>query len=119
MVGQDGQPSYAGDGMSEGFCNGCTICCKNDAVRLLPGEDVSLYQTTPHEYFPGELMLDHKENRDCVYLGDSGCTIHETKPIMCGEMDCRNLARKYSKKQVKKLNIPMAVWNKGRLLICR
>ena len=43
-------------------CNGCTRCCRNDAVRILPHEDASQWRTVPHDYRPGALMLEHKPN---------------------------------------------------------
>jgi Fe-S-cluster containining protein len=105
-------------------CNGCTLCCHRDAVRLLPADDASKYQTQPHEYMPGQLMLAHKPNGDCIYLGTHGCTIHETKPQMCREMDCRNLANAISWTQARKLQakgaFKMTVWRRGKdLLKCQ
>lgn len=100
-------------------CNGCTLCCHGDAIRLLPDDDPAQYQTVPHEHFPGELMLDHKENGECIYLMSGGCGIHNRKPMMCLEMDCRRIAKTIKKRDLKRYNIPMAVWNKGRLLACR
>lgn len=96
-------------------CNGCTLCCKNDAVRLLPG-DSTKYFVEPHPYMDGEWMLAHKPNRDCIYLGDTGCTIHETRPKMCRQMDCRTIAQKLKPEIALKLGV-MAVWNKGRELL--
>lgn len=100
-------------------CNGCTLCCIGDAIRLLPQDDPAQYQTVPHEHFPGELMLDHKENGECVYLENSGCGIHGSAPTMCQEMDCRNLAKSIKKRDLKRYNLPVRVWNRGRLLACR
>jgi Fe-S-cluster containining protein len=71
-------------------CGSCTLCCQGDAVRLLPEDDASQYQTEPHPYRSGELMLAHAANGDCIYLDrETGCTIHETKPTQCRAMDCR------------------------------
>lgn len=101
-------------------CNGCTICCQGyDAIRLLPGDDPTQYETEPHDRFPGHLMLAHKENGDCVYLGSGGCSIHDRKPKICQEMDCRNIARKLSKDQAKRYNVPLVVWKRGRQMIGR
>jgi Fe-S-cluster containining protein len=63
-------------------CNGCTRCCHNDAVRLLPSDEPSKYQTEQHPYLPGALMIAHAPNGDCVYLGPHGCSIHDTKPFV-------------------------------------
>lgn len=100
-------------------CNGCTICCKGDAIRILPQDDPTQYQTVPHERYPGHLMLAHKLNGDCIYLTEQGCGIHDAKPQMCKELDCRDLARKFTRKQALKLIGSLRVWNKGRQLICR
>lgn len=80
-------------------CNGCTLCCKGDAVRLLPLDDAAQYRTVRHDSIRGALMLDHKPNGDCFYLEATGCSIHETKPFMCKEMDCRLLSQKITRKQ--------------------
>jgi Fe-S-cluster containining protein len=100
-------------------CNGCTLCCLGDAVRILPEDDPGKYQTEPHDHFPGQLMLAHKPDNSCVYLSSGGCSIHEDKPLMCREMDCRRLARQIKRKDLKRYGVPVGVWNKGRLLICR
>lgn len=100
-------------------CNGCTVCCKGDAIRLLPQDDLTQYQTVPHDLFIGQRMLAHKDNGDCVYLATHGCSIHHSKPTMCKEMDCRRLAKTIKKRDLKRYNIPLAVWNRGRHLIHR
>jgi len=96
-------------------CNGCTRCCHQDAVRILPGEDASQWRTVPHDRWPSQRMLAHKANGDCVYLGNQGCTIHQTKPQMCKEMDCRLIAQRVSFTQARKLGV-MGVWRRGREL---
>lgn len=97
-------------------CNGCTLCCQGDAIRLLPADDASQYQTVPHDRYPGHLMLDHKPNGDCIYLGASGCTIHGHAPLMCREMDCRNVAESISYTQARKLGV-IHVYRKGKSLL--
>jgi hypothetical protein len=99
-------------------CNGCTLCCHGDAIRLLPQDDASAYLTEPHDHYPGQLMLAHKANRDCVYLGESGCTIHDKKPLMCREMDCRNVARSLGYTAARKLGV-IVVWQKGKSLLAQ
>lgn len=102
-------------------CNGCTLCCHNDAVRILPHEDASKWQTEPHPMLYDARMLAHKPNGDCVYLGERGCTIQHDKPQMCYEMDCRLLARRISWTQARKLNadgaFQLAVLKRGRELL--
>lgn len=99
-------------------CNGCTRCCHNDAIRILPHEDASRWRTVPHDYRPDALMLEHKPNGDCVYLGDHGCTIQNDKPQMCSEMDCRNLANALTFTQARKIKgFPIAIWKRGKELM--
>lgn len=99
-------------------CNGCTLCCHGDAVRLLPGDDAAKWKTVPHDRFDGQLMLAHKQNGDCYYLGDSGCTIQDDKPLMCREMDCRLIAAALTYTQARKIHgFPIAVWRRGRDLM--
>lgn len=102
-------------------CNGCTLCCQGDAVRLLPQDDPTRYQTEFHPYVPGALMLAHKDDGDCIYLGPAGCTIHDTRPLMCREMDCRKIAAQLSLTGAKGLDmlgaIKMDVWRRGRELL--
>jgi hypothetical protein len=79
-------------------CNGCTICCKCDAVGLYPQEE-AMFQHEPHAYAAGEKMVAHRENGDCVYLGENGCTIHGNKPIKCQTMDCRAIYKNISPRE--------------------
>ncbi|WP_330983656.1 MULTISPECIES: YkgJ family cysteine cluster protein [Enterobacterales] len=93
-------------------CNGCTLCCRGDAISIHPelGDDASQFQTVPH-FVPemaakGIVMLAHKSDLTCIYLEKSGCSIHGRAPALCQEFDCRRLvkqlgytkARKYVKK---------------------
>jgi hypothetical protein len=104
-------------------CGGCTACCYKDAVRLLPGDDSFEYETEPHPFMPGELMLAHKPNGDCLYLGDEGCTIHDMKPQMCRDMDCRRIAMAITWTQARKAAaggmLRMEVWRRGKELLAR
>jgi Fe-S-cluster containining protein len=101
-------------------CNGCTLCCQGDAIRLLPQDDPALYQTVPHFVMAGEVMLAHKANGDCIYL-DGGCTIQATKPLMCKEMDCRRVTQAVTWTQARKLDakgqLKMIIWRKGKDLM--
>jgi Fe-S-cluster containining protein len=49
-------------------CNGCTLCCKGDAIRLTEEDNPEEYSTEPHPYISGALVLAHKPNGDCIYL---------------------------------------------------
>jgi hypothetical protein len=105
-------------------CNGCTLCCQGgDAIRILPGEDASQWATEPHPFVEGALMLAHKRNGDCLYLGDIGqgklgCTIHGKNPLICRRMDCRVIATKIGFTHARKHpGLNMLVWNKGKQLL--
>lgn len=84
-------------------CGGCRECCRGDAVRILPHEDPSKWQTEPHPYKAGARMLAHVENGDCVYLGPAGCTIQDDKPQQCYTMDCRRVAAGTPKSAMRRL----------------
>ena len=63
-------------------------------MALTDGEDPGDYQCTRHNTPVGEVyLLDHKPNGDCVYLGETGCTIHGRHPLMCRAFDCVAFAR--------------------------
>ncbi len=34
-------------------------------------------------------LLATEANGQCVYLGDSGCTIYDRRPLLCRSFDCR------------------------------
>ena len=101
-------------------CNGCTLCCKDDAVRLYDYErDRFVHEV--HPYMKGFWMLAHKKNGDCYYLGENGCTIHDSKPVLCDSMDCRNIANNVTYTNARKLDkngrLRMSVWKKGKELL--
>ena len=98
-------------------CNGCVLCCRGDAVRILPGDGDDLC-TEPHPYRAGALMLAHKANGDCIYLGERGCTIWARRPRMCRTMDCRVLAQRFSLLDVALMpTLPVAIYARGRELL--
>ena len=102
-------------------CNGCTLCCQGDAIRLTEEDNAEDYLTEPHSYIPGALMLAHKPNGDCIYLNETGCSIHNRAPSLCRSADCRSLALKYdfdTAMQLHKMKrIDIRVWDKGNELI--
>jgi Fe-S-cluster containining protein len=74
-------------------CGSCTRCCKGEAVMLMPeeGDNLASYE---HEMadlpFDGRrAILKRKPNGDCVYLGETGCTIYDRAPAICRHFDCR------------------------------
>ena len=102
-------------------CNGCTLCCQGDAIRLTEDDNPENYITEPHPYIDNELMLAHKPNGDCIYLNESGCTIHERAPSLCRSADCRSIALKYDFNTAIQLHqmkrIDIRVWDKGNDLL--
>jgi hypothetical protein len=101
-------------------CDGCVLCCRGDAIRILPHEDVSRWKTEPHPSADGARMLAHKLNGDCIYLAPGGCSIHPDRPQQCRTMDCRTIAASITWTQARKLAkrnaLPIAVYNRGRQL---
>ena len=80
---------------TEVACNKCTECCQSNQILLLhpeQGDDVQSYQfqilkdqTTGKEVY----ALAADKNGRCVYLGVSGCTIYQRRPLLCRSFDCR------------------------------
>ena len=102
-------------------CNGCTLCCQGDAVRITEEDNADGYLTESHPYIPNALMIAHKPNGDCIYLNDTGCSIHDRAPSLCRSADCRSLALKYdfdTAMQLHKMKrIDIRVWDKGKDLL--
>jgi len=102
-------------------CNGCTLCCKGDAIRLTEDDNPDEYITEVHPYISGAIMLAHKPNGDCIYLIESGCSIHDRAPFLCRSADCRSIALKYDFTTAMQLHqmkrIDIRVWDKGNELV--
>ena len=102
-------------------CNGCTLCCQGDAVRLEPGDMDAGYQTEPHPYIRGALMIAHKANGECVYLNEHGCSIHDRAPSLCRSADCRSVALRFEFENALRLHrmgrLDIRVWDQGRKLL--
>ncbi len=74
--------------MADVPCGSCTACCRGPdrELRLGPEDDPNDWDTYEQR---GGYYLARKENGDCLYLGDEGCTIYEKRPVVCREFDCR------------------------------
>jgi Fe-S-cluster containining protein len=75
-------------------CGGCTECCKSSQGLFLHpehGDDVASYQHISALDAEGNAvhLLATTSAGACVYLGDSGCTIYERRPLLCRSFDCR------------------------------
>ena len=108
-------------GRNETPCNGCTLCCRGDAIRLLDEDNAGEYITEPHPAAPGVVMLAHKSNGDCIYLADDGCGIHDRAPSLCRSADCRNIAYRLDFETAKRLHalgkLDLRVWDMGKRLL--
>jgi len=92
---------------------------------ILPekGDNAFDYQTAMC-YTPGKtpyLILDRKDNGDCIYLGPDGCTIHGRAPWVCRDFDCRNTFKNSDrigrKLAIKNGDMPKAIFDRGRELL--
>lgn len=74
-------------------CGKCIQCCQwgdADSLRpvLLPHE-VAHYQSELVHGLPR--LAAGAVIRECVYLDWDGCKIHDTRPQVCRDFDCRRL----------------------------
>ncbi|MCW5661956.1 MAG: YkgJ family cysteine cluster protein [Burkholderiaceae bacterium] len=69
-------------------CGSCTACCRHDRVFLGPRDDPHAYRWHLDNGYP---VLDRTPDGACVYLGEAGCSIHDSAPEICRRMDCRIL----------------------------
>lgn len=95
-------------------CGTCTECCKGDAIFIHPecGDIATDYLT---EEYMGRTILQHKINGDCIYLGNSGCTIHDRRPTICRELDCRELVDAAGAKRLNEMGMNRIVMAARRL----
>jgi Fe-S-cluster containining protein len=76
-------------------CGGCTQCCRSGQGLLLhpeQGDEVQSYQVQVRKDAASGAfvyLLDTNEKGECVYLGPSGCTIYNRRPLLCRSFDCR------------------------------
>jgi Fe-S-cluster containining protein len=72
-------------------CRACNRCCRNKAIRVNPYEILRLarYLGIPTTQFikrhteAGGTVLRPKENGDCGFLGERGCSVHPDRPLAC------------------------------------
>ena len=75
-------------------CGTCTECCKSGQGLFLhpdQGDEVETYQYQVAADRAGNpvFLLATTATGACVYLGPSGCTIYERRPLLCRSFDCR------------------------------
>ena len=75
-------------------CSGCTECCRSGQGLFLHPEQGDVVESYRHRALMDStgntvFLLDTEANGHCVYLGDTGCTIYERRPLLCRSFDCR------------------------------
>jgi len=109
--------------MTEVPCDGCTECCKTGQGLFLhpeQGDDVESYQVQVAADRAGNpvYLLATTADGACVYLGASGCTIYDRRPLLCRSFDCRKhyliLPRQDRDNLVRLGMSSRAVFNAGR-----
>ena len=75
-------------------CGACTECCKSSQGLFLhpeQGDAVESYRHTSAFNQEGNpvYLLETTPVGACVYLGETGCTIYERRPLLCRTFDCR------------------------------
>ena len=77
-------------------CGQCRQCCVGPLrvpVLLNPATELGKY---PHVSITGPSgatfhFLATNADTDCIFIGDAGCTIYETRPEGCRNFDCREV----------------------------
>jgi uncharacterized protein len=72
-------------------CHACNRCCRNKAIRVSPYEvlrlacylGLSTTEFIERHTEAGGTVLRSKENGDCGFLGQRGCTVHPDRPLAC------------------------------------
>jgi len=72
-------------------CHACNRCCRNKAIRVSPYEilrlarflGISTTQFIENHTEAGGTVLRPKENGDCGFLGERGCSVHPDRPLAC------------------------------------
>jgi uncharacterized protein len=72
-------------------CHACKRCCRNKAIRVGPYEilrlarflGISTTQFIESHTEAGGTVLRPKENGDCGFLGERGCTVHPDWSLAC------------------------------------
>jgi hypothetical protein len=102
-------------------CDGCTLCCQSDAIRLEREDSPTQYKTEPHPFIAGALMLAHRPDGECIYLENGGCSIHDHAPSLCRLADCRSLALRIDYDTARRLHLmnrlDIRVWDQGHKLL--
>ncbi len=104
-------------------CGTCHLCCKINVI-LLEGEE-RLYRAERwvHNGVDQGWALERRDNGDCIYLAEHGCTIHGRAPMLCQKFDCRELVQKTSRQQrrqaVRHGEMPQEIFERGQELLSK
>ena len=83
-------------------CNGCTLCCRSgELILIIAGEDPD-YPYELREIVAGDRTfqaLQVKADGSCIYVTDTGCSIHEHAPVTCKVFDCAALYASKTRRQ--------------------
>jgi Fe-S-cluster containining protein len=92
---------------------------------ILPerGDNPAEYDTATC-YTPGKkpyMILNRKDNGECIYLGADGCTIHDRAPWVCRTFDCRELYKASDRVgrriAIKRGDMTKEIFDRGRELL--
>jgi uncharacterized protein len=72
-------------------CHACNRCCHNKAIRVNPYEvlrlarylGISTTEFIERHTEAGGTVIRSKENGDCGFLGERGCSVHPDRPLAC------------------------------------
>lgn len=72
-------------------CGGCSRCCLGKAIRVGPYEilrlarhlNLSTTEFISHHTQSGGTVLRTTEQRNCGFLGPTGCSVHADRPLAC------------------------------------
>jgi hypothetical protein len=110
-------------------CGSCRRCCQGNSIVMLLEQEGDLIESYQHEFvnLPGAgrgPILKRTADGDCVYLGESGCTIHDRAPVVCRVFDCRGAysafmthPRPDRRRMVKSRAVDPEILDRGRALI--
>ena len=99
-------------------CGGCTLCCRDVFIPMMPGDDASKYQTVPIGPNGHVKLASKPGSTECVYLREGGCSIHDDMPVLCRAFDCRGVATLYpTYTQARKGPYSLVIWRRGRELL--
>jgi Fe-S-cluster containining protein len=67
------------------------------------------------------MILNRKDNGECIYLGADGCTIHDRAPWVCRTFDCRELYKASDRVgrriAIKRGDMTKEIFDRGRELL--